>query len=319
MSGSGHRPMTSVRSARDLVHAPHPSVPMTTRLEDRIVIDPAGDPFSVMGDDVALTRIGFLSDMPTGDQLGGYLDPIILAFEDAMTEGRLTRPVELLASHVVGLPVGQAENVIAAYLDLVDRGCIIVLSTGVTNNALVLCDVINERMSPYITMAGTTRFVGEHCFSLANGGHGEEAAILAAFLADQGFRRVVAHRRGHRGRCRVPAVLSRSRRRSTASRSSTSTTSTAPRATTRSTPCSSASATIWTPTHLCYCGFGINSEQLGHALNASGGTRPGSMNAAIMWALRAAASGAKRSTAGSGSSRPTTTYDEVEKNQTRSR
>jgi len=37
--------------------------------------------------------------MPTGDQLGGYLDPIILAFEDAMNEGRLNRPVERLALH----------------------------------------------------------------------------------------------------------------------------------------------------------------------------------------------------------------------------
>ena len=92
MNGSNHHPRTSVSSAGDLLAAPHPSVPMTTHLEDRIVIDPAGDPSAIMGDAVALTRIGFPSDMPTGDQLGGYLDPIILAFEDAMTEGRLSRP-----------------------------------------------------------------------------------------------------------------------------------------------------------------------------------------------------------------------------------
>jgi hypothetical protein len=91
--------------------------------------------------------------MPAGDQLGGYLDPIILALEDAMIEGRLCRPVELTASHVIGLPVGVAENVIAAYVDLVEQGCIIVLSTGVTNNALVLRDTINNRAVPLITMA----------------------------------------------------------------------------------------------------------------------------------------------------------------------
>ena len=48
-------------------------------------------------------------------------------------------------------------------------------------------------------MAGTTRFVGPHCFSLANGGHGEEAAILAAYLADQGLLRVVVTGEGTEG------------------------------------------------------------------------------------------------------------------------
>jgi branched-chain amino acid transport system substrate-binding protein len=94
--------------------------------------------------------------------------------------------VEILATHVVGLPVGQPRNVVAAFQDLVDRGCVLVHSVGVTDNALVLRDVVNAAKTPMITMAGTTKFIGEHCFSLANGGHGEEAAILAAFVAEQG-------------------------------------------------------------------------------------------------------------------------------------
>jgi hypothetical protein len=74
---------------------------MTTVFQDRIVIEPSGG-----AEGVERARVGFLSDMPIGDELGGYLDPIILAFEDAMNEGRLTRPVEIIAAHVVGLPVG---------------------------------------------------------------------------------------------------------------------------------------------------------------------------------------------------------------------
>ena len=70
---------------------------------------------------------------------------------------------------------------------------------GVTNNALVLRDVINETDVPYITMAGTTLFTGPHCYSLANGGHGEEAAILAAYLAAQGLRKVVVTGEGSPG------------------------------------------------------------------------------------------------------------------------
>jgi hypothetical protein len=147
----------------------------------------------------ATVRVGFLSDMPVGQSLVEYLDPIILAFEDAMNEGRLTETIELVGCHVLGLPAGTAENVIAAYIDLVEKGCLLVMSVGVTNNALVLRDVINETGVPYISLAGTTRFNGSHCFSLANGGHGEEAAILAAYLAEQGLRRVVVTGEGSPG------------------------------------------------------------------------------------------------------------------------
>lgn len=234
-------PVSSATSASDLPTAQHPSIPQAWVLDGELLVRPGA-----AGDDATPIRVGFLSDMPSGSGVVGFLDPIMLAFEDAMREGRLRRPVEILATHALGLPAGEAENVIAAYRDLVDQGCAIVLSTGVTNNALVLRDVINESHVPYITMAGTTRFVGEYCFSLANGGHGEEAAILAAFLAEQGYRRVVLTGEGTEGDAEYRA-FSRSRRRSMASRSSTRTTSTAHRATTRSTRCWSASA-HWSPT-----------------------------------------------------------------------
>ncbi len=175
--------VSSVRSAHDVRRVSHPSVSGAWQLDEAIETGPVGD-------EAPAVTIGFLSDMPTGDSLAGFLDPIILALEDSIQEGRLSHRVRLLASHVRGLPTGRADDVVAAYEDLVAEGCVLVLSTGVTNNALVLRDVINAAEVPYITMAGTTRFTGAFCFSLANGGHGEEAAILAAYLADQGYRRV---------------------------------------------------------------------------------------------------------------------------------
>jgi branched-chain amino acid transport system substrate-binding protein len=178
-------PRSSVETARALSRIEHPSIPMTTLLDGQIVVEPAA------GIAADAQRVGFLSDMPMGSSLAEYLDPIILGFEDAISEGRLLSTVEIIPMHVVGLPTGQAENVTAAYKDLVARGCSLVLSTGVTNNALVLRDVINDAKVPYITMAGTTLYTGEYCFSLANGGHGEEAAILAGYLSDRGYRHVV--------------------------------------------------------------------------------------------------------------------------------
>lgn len=268
----------SVGTATELARLDHPTLVATAQLERPIVVAPRGteatDPI----------RVGFLSDMPMGSALAEYLDPIILAWEDAISEGRLGRPVELVALHVVGLPIGRAQDVIAAFDELVAAGCSLVLSTGVTSNALVLRDRINEARVPYITMAGTTRFTGPYCFSLANGGHGEEAAILAAYLAEQGYRRVVVMGEGSPGDAEyraffqeqaalygieildahyfdegepdddeVDEVLRRLRSR--------------------------------LPDALAYCGFGFHSRQLNPALRRIGWAPPKVMNAAIMWAL----------------------------------
>jgi branched-chain amino acid transport system substrate-binding protein len=272
-------PHSSVHSANELRRINHPSIPDTFLLDGRVLIG-ASD---AEPDDASIVRVGFLSDMPAGQGLAGYLDPIVLAFEDAIVEGRLQRPVELIASHVVGLPVGQEANVVAAFHDLVERGCVLVQSVGVTNNALVLRDHVNAAHVPYITMAGTTRFTGPYCFSLANGGHGEEAAILAAYLAAQGYRRVVLTGESSPGDAEyrrffedqaalygveildshyfdndadertLDAVLARFR--------------------------------DLEPDALAYCGFGFNSRQLNPALARVGWAPPRIMNAAIMWAL----------------------------------
>jgi branched-chain amino acid transport system substrate-binding protein len=274
------RAATSVETARGLAQIAHPSIPMTTVLQDRIVIEPPGG----VGDGVEPTRIGLLSDMPTGNELGGFLDPIILAFEDAMHEGRITRPVEIVAAHVVGLPTGVADNVTAAYLDLVERGCLIVLSTGVTNNALVLMDPINASAVPLITMAGTTRFIGPHCFSLANGGHGEEAAILAASLADQGLLRVVVTGEGTEGDAEY--------RRFFHEQASLYGVQILDEHYFAQQPSDDALDAVLTrfrdeaqPDALVYCGFGLHSGRLNPSLARIGWEPPKVMNAAIMWAL----------------------------------
>ena len=269
------RGLSSVDTVTSLLRVAHPVIPDTFVLEEGVTVAPAGPEGSI--------RIGFLSDMPTGSSLSEYVDPIVLALEDAVVEGRLRYQVELLASHVVGLPTGEAANVVAAFEDLVARGCVLVLSTGVTSNALVLRDVINRLEVPYITMAGTTRFTGPFCFSLANGGHGEEAAIVAAYLAHKNYRRVVVagedspgdveyraffaeqaalygidiaddhYFAGSPTEVEVDAVLSRFR--------------------------------DFGPDALVYCGFGFHSQMLSPSLARIGWSPPKVMNAAIMWAL----------------------------------
>jgi branched-chain amino acid transport system substrate-binding protein len=282
---STNRAECTVDSARDLVAVPHPTLAMTSVLKERIIVGPAGvAQRAVAGEGFTPTRIGFLSDMPTGRALGNYLDPIILALEDATNEGRLSRAVELIAMHVVGLPTGQPKNVIAAYLDLVDRGCVMVLSTGVTDNALVLRDVINEAKVPLITMAGTTRFIGKHCFSLANGGHGEETAIMASYLAEHALRRVVVTGERSPGDSEYHAFFQEQARlygidilkeHYFDQRPSDDELDSALRH----------FRDDLRPDALVYCGFGWNSSQFNPSLERIGWNPPKIMNAAIMWAF----------------------------------
>src|SRR5260370_17200883 len=132
-------------------------------------------------------------------------------------------------------------------------------------------------------MAGTTRFTGEYCFSLANGRQGEEAGILGAYLAKQGYRRIVLTGEGSPGDAEYQAFFTEQ-------------------------------AALYgveiadahyfqdvikddelddvlrrfrdlMPDALVYCGFGFHSRQLNPALARIGWAPPKVMNAAIMWAL----------------------------------
>ena len=49
--------------------------------------------------------VGFFIDYEPGELLCDFVDPIILAFEDAMNSGRLTKAVGLITRVAVGLPM----------------------------------------------------------------------------------------------------------------------------------------------------------------------------------------------------------------------
>ena len=257
----------------------HPTIPDASVLGGTVTIVPAPE----LEDSAPAVRVGFLSDLPSGEGLAQCLDPIILAFEDAMLEGRLDRPTEILATHARGLPYGTAETVVLAFLDLVERGCAIVLSTGVTNNALVLRDVINETQVPYITMAGTTKFVGEYCFLLPNGGHSEEAAIVAAYLADQGLRRVVLTGEGTEGDVEYRRFFEEQASLYGLEIIETYYFSNDP--TDQEVDAALEHFRALGPDALAYCGFGINTKQFGRSLQRIGWDPPRAMNTAILWAL----------------------------------
>ncbi len=74
-----------------------------------------GDPFEPV-------KIGILVDMDLGQLLADWIDPTILAIEDALNEGVYDRPVEIITVDARGLPRENYRKVREGYLKLVEAG-----------------------------------------------------------------------------------------------------------------------------------------------------------------------------------------------------
>ena len=73
-------------------------------------------------------KIGILIDMDLNQLLADWIDPTILAIEDALNEGVWGRsPVQLVIADARGLPRENYRKVIDGYRWLVEQGCVVVL------------------------------------------------------------------------------------------------------------------------------------------------------------------------------------------------
>jgi ABC-type branched-subunit amino acid transport system substrate-binding protein len=121
---------------------------------------------------------------------GGYDLIHRLAFDEAAEQGLLDRPVEFVLHAENGLPRGSARNATDGFRFLVDEGCVAVAGAYSSDNAIVCGPLANELQIPLISWCGTERFHGDYCFRLGNGDCGGDAALVVAWLARQGHRRV---------------------------------------------------------------------------------------------------------------------------------
>ncbi len=143
-----------------------------------------GDPFEPV-------KIGILVDMELGQLLADWIDPTILAIEDAMNEGVYGRgPVELVVADARGLPRENYLKVIKGYEWLCDQGCVVVLGPMISDNSITLQDTVNRRGVPCIGWTGAHSFASAHCFTVANGDIPTEGVMCANWLKDQGLRKV---------------------------------------------------------------------------------------------------------------------------------
>ncbi len=143
-----------------------------------------GDPFEPV-------KIGILIDMDLNQLLADWLDPTILAIEDAMNEGIWSRnPIELVIADARGLPRENYKKVIDGYTWLVDQGCVVVLGPMISDNSVVLQDTANELGVACIGWTGSHKFASEYCFTVANGDIPTEGVMCAQWLKQQGHERV---------------------------------------------------------------------------------------------------------------------------------
>jgi len=137
-------------------------------------------------------KVGYLIDIDAGMLLGDCLDAVILACEDALDDGELKRPIEILPLVARGLPREDAATAVAGYEALCDAGCLIVMGPYITDNAMALLPAMERRQVPIVSTNGAKPFHSYYGFTLGNGGVSEEGAICAGWLQQRGFQRVAA-------------------------------------------------------------------------------------------------------------------------------
>ena len=164
---------------------------MTDKPVQHITIHPPTRGVQTQGDAFEPVKIGILIDMDLNQLLPDWIDPTILAIEDALNEGIWARsPIQLVIADARGLPRENYKKVVDGYRWLVEQGCVVVLGPMISDNSLVLQDTVNECGVAVIGWTGAHAFGSEYCFTVANGDIPTEGAMCAHWLRQQGLSKV---------------------------------------------------------------------------------------------------------------------------------
>lgn len=92
-------------------------------------------------------KVGYLMDftLPPGfpeDLFASFTQTFDLIFEEAVAQGLMDRPVQMIYREVEGLPKGSVKAVIDAYGELVDEGCLVVFGPNITDNCVPLREAV---------------------------------------------------------------------------------------------------------------------------------------------------------------------------------
>jgi branched-chain amino acid transport system substrate-binding protein len=141
-------------------------------------------------------KLGYLFDfkLPDGypqEMRDDLVRPFELVFAEALRQGVIDRPVEIVFREVEGLPKGTIKAVIDAYGELVDEGCLAVFGPAITDNCVPTREAIEQRYHvPALSVTGTEDWLGEWTFSLPQGSMTDEPIFWADLIAHAGHTEV---------------------------------------------------------------------------------------------------------------------------------
>jgi ABC-type branched-subunit amino acid transport system substrate-binding protein len=141
-------------------------------------------------------KIGYLMDflLPEGypqELRDDLTQPFDLVFGEALKQGIIDRPIEILYREVEGLPKGTVKAVIDAYGELVDEGCLAVFGPHITDNCVPTREAIEERFRvPALSVTGSDDALGEWFFSFPQGSLTDEPIFWSDLLAKSGHHEV---------------------------------------------------------------------------------------------------------------------------------
>ena len=141
-------------------------------------------------------KVGYLMDftLPPGfpeDLFASFTQTFDLIFEEAVEQGLMDRPVQMIYREVEGLPKGSVKAVIDAYGELVDEGCLVVFGPNITDNCVPVREAIEERFKvPAISVTGTDDWLGEWTFAFPQGSMTDEPIFLADLVAKRGLTEI---------------------------------------------------------------------------------------------------------------------------------
>ncbi|MBV9513093.1 MAG: ABC transporter substrate-binding protein [Mycobacteriaceae bacterium] len=141
-------------------------------------------------------KVGYLMDfkLPEGypqEMRDDLTRPFDLIFGEALEQGAIDRPIEVVYREVEGLPKGTVKAVIDAYGELVDEGCLVVFGPHITDNCVPAREAIQDRFRvPGISVTGTDDWLGEWTFSFPQGSMTDEPIFWSDLLAKRGHTEV---------------------------------------------------------------------------------------------------------------------------------
>ncbi|MCU1346347.1 MAG: hypothetical protein JWL70_2613 [Acidimicrobiia bacterium] len=136
-------------------------------------------------------RIGLLLDvsMPDGSLLPG-VEAVNFRFQEAVENGELDRPVEIIIRSAKGLPAGSAANVEDAFEELAAERVLGIIGPGVTDNCLVTQPMAESFKIPTLNFPGTEHSRGEFGFHFQLGSLSDEGPMIVTELIARGHTNV---------------------------------------------------------------------------------------------------------------------------------